>query len=225
MSLIRSINRVPRGLRLLSALVPAIVFYLFLVWTGYTTAAAFLPSWILFSGVVLAFSWTTIIANNPRDAALVAREQDVSRLLSFLFIVGSSFISLFAILALLHSISTGGAHSRTMHIVMAVVAVTCSWSLIHTLFTLRYAHLYYRPDACINGAEGSGLQFPGDRHPDLLDFAYFSFIIGMTFQVSDVSITSRRIRRLVLVHSLLSFVYNTVIVAFTINIVSGIIGR
>ncbi|TCZ72285.1 DUF1345 domain-containing protein [Flaviaesturariibacter aridisoli] len=220
------VNAVPRAVRLLLALVPAGLFFGLLRWQHYTVGGAFLPSWSLFAGVILAFSWLTILSNNPRDAALVAREQDISRLLSFLFIVGAAFFSLFAILALLQELPTISKRGLTLHIWMAVVAVTASWLLIHTLFTLRYAHLYYRPDSCVTQHNGGvGLQFPNDQHPDLLDFAYFSFVLGMTYQVSDVSITSRHIRRLVLLHSLLSFIYNTVIVAFTINIVYGIISR
>lgn len=226
MTLLRTLNKVPRSVRLLTALLPAALVYAWLSWNNHSPAAAFLLSWILFSGIILSFSWITILSNNPRDAALVAREQDVSRLLSFLFIVGAAFISLFGILGLLQNMPTYSKQGLTLHILLAIVAVTCSWLLIHTLFTLRYAHLYYRPEACVAQHEGgSGLDFPDGRHPDLLDFAYFSFVLGMTFQVSDVSIKSRRIRRLVLVHSLLSFVYNTVIVAFTINILSGIIGK
>ncbi|RYY63365.1 MAG: DUF1345 domain-containing protein [Chitinophagaceae bacterium] len=226
MTLLQKLNRVPRALRLLSALIPALLLFGVLRGQHYAAAAAFLPAWSLFAGVVLAFSWLTILSNNPRDAALVAREQDISRLLSFLFIVGAAFISLFAILALLQNLPTFSKRGLTMHIWLAVIAVTSSWLLIQTLFTLRYAHLYYRPDTCVTQhSGGSGLRFPDGRHPDLLDFAYFSFVLGMTYQVSDVTITSRRIRHLVLVHSLLAFVFNTVIVAFTINIVYGIISR
>ncbi|GAB4093694.1 DUF1345 domain-containing protein [Flaviaesturariibacter terrae] len=213
-------------MRLAIALLPASLLYIWLIRTGHNAAPSFLPSWALFAWIVLSFSWLTIFSNNPRDAALIAREQDLSRLLTFVFVVGAAFISLFAIIALLQNLPTYTKRGLTLHIILAVIAVSCSWLLIHTLFTLRYAHLYYRPDAHVAlENEGSGLRFPDGKHPDLLDFAYFSFVLGMTFQVSDVSITSREIRRLVLVHSMLSFVFNTVIVAFTINILSGIIGR
>ena len=92
------------------------------------------------------------------------------------------------------------------------------------MFTLRYAHLYYRPtEGGHNAGRQQGLEFPNDTEPDFLDFTYFSFVIGMTFQVSDVTISSREIRRLALVHALLSFAFNTLLVALTINVVSGII--
>jgi uncharacterized membrane protein len=93
---------------------------------------------------------------------------------------------------------------------------------------LRYAHFYYCDmDGNDEGKvlKPGGLEFPGDDEPDYLDFAYFSFVIGMTFQVSDVQITSKRIRRLSLMHAILSFAFNTIIVALSINIISGLIGK
>jgi uncharacterized membrane protein len=92
---------------------------------------------------------------------------------------------------------------------------------------MHYAHAYYRAeDPDERGRHGSGLNFPGeeDGEPDLLDFAYFSFVIGMTFQVSDAAITSKLIRRLSLVHALLSFLFNTVSLALAINLASSLVG-
>ena len=88
---------------------------------------------------------------------------------------------------------------------------------------MRYAHAYYRKrDDDQESSEGEGVEFPDEKEPDFLDFAYFSFVIGMTCQVSDVQISSRGIRRLALVHGLLSFLFNTVILALTINLSSGL---
>jgi uncharacterized membrane protein len=105
--------------------------------------------------------------------------------------------------------------------VLCVLAVAGSWLLTHTAYTLRYAHLYYRDD---DEGEG-GLAFPGDDvTPAYFDFAYFALTIGMCFQVSDVTISSHQIRRAVLSQALLSFVYNTVILAVALNLVLGIFG-
>jgi uncharacterized membrane protein len=96
------------------------------------------------------------------------------------------------------------------------------------VFAIRYAHLFYTyPD---EGEEAGakfhgGLEFPGTPHPDFLDFAYFSFVLGMTFQVADVNITAANIRRLALLQGFLAFVYNTIIVALSINIISGMIAK
>jgi uncharacterized membrane protein len=114
-----------------------------------------------------------------------------------------------------------------LHILMSVFAVILSWGLVHTLFLFRYAHLYYE-DAVQgkpNGKYLEGLEYPDEKEPDYLDFAYFSFVIGMTFQVSDVEISSRRIRRLALLHSLIAFGFNTVIVALSINVISGLVTK
>ncbi len=93
-----------------------------------------------------------------------------------------------------------------------------SWALTHTAFTLRYAHLYYREDA-----EGvGGVEFPGGARPSYFDFAYFAFTIGMCFQVSDVAVSSPQIRRAVLLHATLSFLYNTAILAFVLNLAFGL---
>lgn len=189
---------------------------------------SFLYAWILFALVVLAFAWVTIYVNNTTTIGAVVSEQDNSPLITFLFVVTAAFISLFAIIALLQGLPKYNKVGLTLHILLSSIAVFCSWTLIHTLFTLRYAHLYYSyPTAAEKASQTpcGGLNFPGDEPPDLLDFAYFSFVLGMAFQVSDVSVSSKRIRRLVMVHGFLSFVYNTVIVAFTINVLSGIIGK
>jgi uncharacterized membrane protein len=96
-----------------------------------------------------------------------------------------------------------------------------SWILIHTIFTLRYAHIYYGDDENKPDIHAGGLIFPGGNRPEYMDFAYFSFVLGMTFQVSDVQITTARLRKLALVHGLLSFGFNTIMIALTINLVAG----
>jgi uncharacterized membrane protein len=97
-----------------------------------------------------------------------------------------------------------------------------SWIMVHTVFTFHYAHMYYDvPDEGSSKISG-GLDFPGEKEPDYIDFAYFSFVIGCTFQVSDVEISSRKIRRMALLHGLLSFGLNTFVVALTINLIAGL---
>ena len=107
---------------------------------------------------------------------------------------------------------------------VALVAATLalSWLVTHTLFSLRYAHEYYKPGPAAGAVRG-GLAFPGDQPPDYWDFLYFSVVLGMTFQVSDVQITSRKLRRMATVHGVVSFVFNTVIVAVTVNIAASLL--
>jgi len=103
-----------------------------------------------------------------------------------------------------------------LHIALAIATVVLSWMFTHTIFALHYAHEFYGKDAPANG-----LSFPGDEPPDYWDFVYFAFVIGMTFQVSDVSVTHKRIRRLVVAHGALSFLFSTAIVALTVNIAAN----
>jgi len=107
---------------------------------------------------------------------------------------------------------------------VAIVAATLalSWMLTHAVFALRYAHEFYTRTGDAEEPDG-GLQFPGEPNPDYWDFLYFSAVLGMTFQVSDVQITSRKFRRLATLHGLLGFMFNTVIVALTVNIAAGLL--
>jgi uncharacterized membrane protein len=109
-----------------------------------------------------------------------------------------------------------------MALTFGVLAVCLGWFLIHTMFVFRYAHLYYY-DSDQDGTAQRGLTFPGTTEPDDYDFAYFSFVIGMTFQVSDVQITDPGVRTLVLFHALLSFGYNTAILALGVNLASSLL--
>lgn len=113
-------------------------------------------------------------------------------------------------------------HNATEHAVavaLAIGAAVLGWLVTHATYALRYAHLYYRDD----GDPGGGLTFPQTPEPDDFDFLYFSFVVGMTFQVSDVQVNDSGIRRLVLMHGLVSFVYNTAILALGVNLISNLL--
>ena len=111
---------------------------------------------------------------------------------------------------------------RNLHVILVAVTLLVSWLMTHTTFAFRYAHEYYEVDPGSVGIVG-GLEFPGERRPDYLDFLYFALVLGMTFQVSDVQITARKFRRLAAAHGLLSFLYNTIILALTVNIAAGML--
>jgi len=110
-----------------------------------------------------------------------------------------------------------------MHLGISIATIIGSWLLVHTIFTQHYAHVYYQGDKTLEERQSTGLNFPNELEPDYWDFLYFSFVIGMTSQVSDISVTSRQMRRLSLMHGILSFFFNTTIVAISINIVTGVI--
>jgi len=184
-----------------------------------------IATWDAFVFCVLFLAWLTILTTPVHKLRSRAKEQDVSRLVIFVFVVVAACAALFAVGFL---ISVNKAEVRghfTVHLLLALGTVIFSWSVVHTAFGLRYAHVFYG-DSDEPGADehAGGLLFPGRKQmPDYFDFAYFSFVIGMTCQVSDVQITSRRMRRLTLVQSVLSFGFNTVILALLINTVSSLL--
>lgn len=184
-----------------------------------------IATWDVFALSILVLAWLTILTTPPEKLRARAQMQDVSHIVIFIFVLVAACAGLFAVgfLFLNKSVVVTRPHFF-IHLLMSLVAVICSWALVHTVFGLRYAHTYYGdPDGPAGPKpHAGGLDFPGGREPDYMDFAYFSFVIGMTFQVSDVVITSRDFRKLVLVHAMLSFGFNTVILALTINTVSAL---
>ena len=207
--------------RFLIALLVAIAAF-FITRSGQSAPAAVLIVWIAFAFTVIVMDWMLIFTSHPQDVRKNAKLQDSNRTFIFLFVIASSIMSLAAIVFLLVSAKGKSGEGVAFPVILALTSVLVSWWLVHTLFTLRYAHLFYEPEKASKPV--GGLDFPGgEKEPDYLDFVYFSFVIGMTFQVSDVEITSRRIRRLALFHALISFAFNTAIVALSINIVSGLV--
>ncbi|NHA05611.1 DUF1345 domain-containing protein [Mucilaginibacter sp. HC2] len=188
----------------------------------------FMVTWLTYAVASLTLSGLTIFNIHPADVHREAHAQDSSRTIVFVFAVFASLASLLAILVLLRSTGGDTTQRLTLHVLLSLACVVSSWVLVHTIFTFRYAHFYYcdiDQDADGKNLKPGGLQFPDEDKPDYLDFSYFSFVIGMTFQVSDVQITSKKIRRLALMHGLLSFSFNTVIVALSINVVAGLMQK
>jgi uncharacterized membrane protein len=185
-----------------------------------------IATWDVFALSILLLAWLTIITTPPHKLRMRAQAQDLSRTVIFVFVVMAACAGLFAV-GLLFFTNKGVVQRPHFffHLLMSLVAVVSSWMLVHTVFGLRYAHTFYGDPDGPKGPQlhAGGLEFPGGRLPDYMDFAYFSFVIGMTFQVSDVQITSREFRKLVLLHGMLSFGFNTVILALTINTVSNLL--
>jgi uncharacterized membrane protein len=152
--------------------------------------------------------WRTGAASIRRNAA----EQDDGR---FVILIGTAVAALASLGAIVSEI--GASNRAAPQLVLAVVTIVLSWVFVHTTFALHYAHDYYYH------SKASGLDFPGDEKPDYWDFIYFSFVIGMTFQVSDVQITSRTIRRTATAHGIVSFIFNTALVALMVNIAASAI--
>lgn len=219
-TLLQKISHFDSNHRLFIALgVAALTF--FLVPAPFFTSTHLTIVWIAFALTTLLLAWTTIFVAHPHDLPRFSRMEDSGRTLILVFVVGAAVASLFAVIDVLGSTDKTDLNHR-QPVFLAVLAVASSWSLVHTVFTLRYAHLYYGNTTQQKTWPG-GLDFPHEPEPDYLDFAYFSFVIGMTSQVSDVAIGSKGMRRTALAHGVLSFVFNAIIVALTISGLSGLI--
>ncbi len=177
-----------------------------------------IATWNVFAFSVLILAWLTIVTTPQAKLRMRAKTQDVGHGLIFIFVVVATVACLAAVVFVLHSNRGANPSHVSIHLALSFLAVLFSWTLLHTVFALHYAHTFYGDaDDPTADRHAGGLQFPEEKLPDYLDFAYFSFVIGMTFQVSDVQISSRELRHLALLHSLLSFGFNTVILALAIN--------
>jgi len=180
-------------------------------------ATSIVGGWDCGSFTLLALNWQIVWTSDAGETKRRAGARDPGRTVAWLIALTASAFSLFAGSVVLRHAPNIDPERSPLLVALCLVAVGTAWSLTHTAYTLRYAHLYYRE----NDNEG-GLVFPGRAEPDDFDFAYFAFTIGMAFQVSDVTITSSQIRRTVLGHAMLSFAYNTVIIALVINMLLGV---
>lgn len=177
--------------------------------------AAPLIGWDVLALVYGGWAWSTVWGLDPASAEDDARREDPSRDLADLLLLSAAIASLVAVGVVLFGAGGASGNAKYLEAGLAVVSVFVSWTLVHTVFTLKYARLYY------SGTPG-GIDFNNTGSPDYHDFAYLAFTIGMTFQVSDTNIQSRDIRRTVLRHAWLSFPLVAVIIATSINLVSGL---
>ena len=181
-----------------------------------------LASWDVGALCYLVLGWSVIARTDESQTRLRAQRYDPSGYVIFLLVVTAASASFVAIGFMVGDIKALPFWPRAERLVLSVAALLLSWLLIHTLFAFHYARLYYwQPRG--RGEHHRGLKFPDDDEPDYLDFAYYSFVVGMTSQVSDVAVLSRAMRRLTLVHGVLSFIYNIAILAMSINIIGGVI--
>lgn len=175
--------------------------------------------WVAFAFTFIITSAIVFFKLPVSEISKRANEEDGSRLFVLIIILVSSFASMFTVLLLIISDKMPAHKSLTE--VMSVIGMIVSWTLVHTVFTFHYANMYYFKQHD-DKSDDEPLKFPGNMKPNYLDFAYFAFVIGMTFQVSDVEINSPMVRRTALAHGLLSFAFNTFVVALTINLIAGI---
>jgi uncharacterized membrane protein len=175
-----------------------------------------LGGWIAAAVCFVSRTWWRIWNLGGAATAATARREDGSRAAAHVLVNAASVLSLVGVGVTLAEASGTSGTRRILLTAAAVLTVAASWLLVQTIFTLRYAHTYYTPPQ-------GGIDFNSDESPDYHDFAYLSFTIGMTFQVADTDLTSNRMRRLVLRHSLLAYLFGAVILAMTINVAASFV--
>jgi uncharacterized membrane protein len=185
------------------------------------TSTRIIISWDVFAIAMITMSWLLFFKTTAAQQKAIVKKQDDDMRVIFVIVLGAVCTSLVATLLLILN-TEESVFERDLRTFVTLAAVTASWILLHTIFTIRYAHLYHNYDNSKTPDNNKGIDFPNAELPDYIDFAYFSFVIGMTFQVSDVTISSKKVRRYVLLHSLISFVFNTIIVALTVNVIAGL---
>jgi len=181
-----------------------------------------LVSWDVGTIVYLGLAWTLITRADPKMTRDHAIDQDQSSYVIFLLVVTAAYAAMVAIAFLMSPLKGLAFWPKAWHLTVAAVALISSWVLIQTVFAFHYGRRYYglghhgTPDS-------EGLTFPGAHPPSYMDFAYYAFVVGMTSQVSDVSVTSRRMRRITMVHGVVSFVFNVAVLALSVNIIASAI--
>ena len=174
-----------------------------------------LIGWDILALVFCGWVWSAIWRLGAELTASHATRDEPNREVASLILLGAAIASLIAVGAVLFRAGFASGNLKYMEAGLAVASVFVSWTLVHTVFTLRYARLYY-------SGEPGGIDFNEPDPPQYTDFAYLAFTIGMTFQVSDTNIKSKRIRRTALRHALMSFPLVAIIIATSINLVSGL---
>ena len=177
---------------------------------------AFTASWGIAALVIDAWVWLQVGRMDAAETKTHARTEDFSRPVADAAVLTASVASLVAIGYTLITAGNRDGATKALLILLAAAVVAVSWLTVHTLFTLRYGDVYY-------GDPIGGIDFNDDEPPDYLDFAYLALTIGMTFQVSDTSLTSKRMRHVAIRHALLSFVFVAVIIALAINSVASLL--
>jgi uncharacterized membrane protein len=214
--LVRIVRTRPR--LFISGLIGLAVIAILFAATDWRAPTKLLVGWDIGVGFYLILALTLMARSDVHRLKRRAANQDEGNLAILLLTVAAAIASLGAIFVELAT--SGGATRQPGQLILAAGTVVLSWAFIHSIFALHYAHEYYG-----EGRDGQigGMSFPDDKAADYWDFTYFSFTIGMCAQVSDVTVSSKTIRRTVLAHSIISFLFNAALLALTVNIAASAI--
>jgi len=175
-----------------------------------------LVGWDVAAAVYVAWTWTTIWRRDAAATAHLALREDPGRATADALLLVASVASVLAVGLVITAGRAGGSGARDVRAALTVVSVALSWTVVQTVFTSRYARLYYSHPA-------GGIDFNQQAPPRFSDFAYLTFTVGMTFQISDTNLETPTLRATVLRHALLSYLLGAVILATIINLVSGLL--
>jgi uncharacterized membrane protein len=187
-----------------------------------TATSRAIGAWDIGVSVYLILALHLFLTEDQHGMAAHAAQQGEGEWTIFGMTVGVVVVSFVSILEEFAGTSSLHGGSRALHIALVAATLLLSWLMTQFTFAFRYAHEFYSISGDGPDVDG-GLSFPGEDHPDYMDFLYFAFVLGMTFQVSDVQVTSRKLRRLAALHGFLGFAFNTVILALTVNIAAGLL--
>jgi len=195
---------------------------------GATATARSILAWDIGVSVFVVLALILFLTEDHRRMAADAAAQEEGEWTIFALTVGAVVVSMVAIAGEFGAAAQLKGASKALHVGLVAVTLLLTWMMLQVTFAFRYAHEYYSVSdgSALSGearAVDGGLKFPEEEHPDYMDFLYFALVLGMTFQVSDVAITSRKLRRLAALHGFLGFVFNTVILALTVNIAAGLL--
>ncbi|MCF4725924.1 DUF1345 domain-containing protein [Acinetobacter baumannii] len=201
------------------ALIFGVVVASLLAWlTSWKWSTILLASWNGSISLYLLHVWKLMRSADHSQMQQQAKKQDESKWVIMLIVLLAITMSLVAILVQLSQLPSGH-YEKLGHVALALLTIISAWLFMHTVFALHYAHDFYM--ALSRNEENGGLDFPGTEHPTYPDFLYFSYIIGPSAQTADVSITNKHMRLLNLFHAVLSFGFNTTILAICINVAAG----
>lgn len=192
-------------------------------WPGLHGMARGVLGWATGAALYLALAFWLAHTFDARKTRERAQSLDQPNVVLLFVMLAAVLFSVVAIAMLLQQVKQLSGVDRTVHIALSLVALAMSWLMIHTVYAFHYAHHYYIMERASKKGGEPALDFPGKADPDYADFIYFSYVVGMTSQVSDVQVLSSDLRRVTIVHSVLSFAFNMLVLALSINVVAGVI--
>lgn len=182
-----------------------------------------LSAWLAYCTVLLGSTWHLAAHLDAHATRRRAQLIDPGAAALFALVASACCASIVAVALAVDSAKALAGWSRWSHLALAMASLSASWLLMQAMFALHYARVFYRPQTS-HDEPARGLVFPNGQEPDYLNFLYFTAVVGMTSQVSDVAVVSRRMRRLTLLHGLLSFAFNLTVLALAVNVFAGSLG-